>query len=119
MQVSTMTTPYSRLLPLLALSFSLAVSACSSSDESAGRDFDPARMFQRMDRDQDGLISWDEFKDGPEPQHGTRAERFQRMDSDADGYVTLDEFVAAAPGERPRGGRGDGRGGGRGGMRVR
>ena len=114
-----MTTSYATAVATLLFIISPVLTSCSSGDASTRRDFDPSRAFQRMDQDQDGLISWDEFKDGPTPRSGTREERFQQMDDDADGYVSLDEFIAATPTDRPGGGRGSGRGGGHGGMRMR
>jgi hypothetical protein len=80
---------------------------------------DPAEMFKRLDTNNDGSISLEEFKAGPMAQRNPdRAEEaFKRMDKDADGKVTLEEMKAGrpqgGPGGRPgRSGRGqDGEGG--------
>jgi hypothetical protein len=71
---------------------------------------DPAEMFKRLDTNNDGSISLEEFKAGPMAQRNPdRAEEaFKRMDKDSDGKVTLEEMKAGrppggGPGRRPGG----------------
>lgn len=96
---------------LVVLASALILSACSSSEPEQRPERDPQVFFQRMDKDQDGRISWDEFRDMPS-RMGSPEERFQRIDKDADGYITLDEFSAAQEEFRGRGGERRGHGSG-------
>ena len=66
----------------------------------AGRNFDPGRMFERMDTNGDGKITRDELPEQAPPM-------FERMDSDGDGAITREEISNFRPG----GGRGQGGGG--------
>lgn len=90
--------------PLFAVALCLSafciMTACSSGEET-GRQPDPARMFERLDSDQDGVISWDEFKDAGSRMESPEA-RFQAMDKDQDGFVTREEFIEAPRDERRR-----------------
>ena len=90
----------------LCLSALCFISACSSG-EKTGRQPHPASMFERLDSDHDGVLSWDEFKDAGS-QMESPEERFQAMDKDQDGYVTREEFIEAPRNERrgPRKGNG-------------
>ncbi|MFN7946396.1 MAG: EF-hand domain-containing protein [Blastocatellia bacterium] len=53
----------------------------------------PEKRFQRLDRNQDGKISRDEWPGNP------RA--FDRLDTSQDGFLTRDELAAARPRHRP------------------
>ena len=66
----------------------------------AGRNFDPAAMFKRMDANGDGKIQKSEFK-GPE-------EFFKTLDTDGDGNATQEEFTKAREMRRGQGGPGQG-----------
>jgi hypothetical protein len=94
----------------IILSFCLTtvsiLAACSSGEES-NRQPDPARMFERLDTDQDGVISWDEYKDAPS-RGGSTEERFQTMDKDQDGFITREEFNEAPRPQRRGSGQGSG-----------
>jgi len=67
---------------VLGLSISLSIFA-------ADVDKRAQRMMQRLDTNQDNLISREEAKQ-------LRINRFQKLDSDADGKLTLTEFTAKA-----------------------
>ena len=83
----------------------------------------PEEIFKKLDTNNDGVISLDEFKAGPRAQkEPDKAEAaFKKMDKDGDGKLTLEEFKAGRPprGEggpgRPPGGPGGGGPGGPGG----
>lgn len=54
-----------------------------------------ARMMERMDADQDGLITQAEMTAAREGRGGPRVERMiERMDTDGSGTVSADEFAA-------------------------
>jgi N-acetylgalactosamine-6-sulfatase len=64
----------------------------SANIPSAGSTPDRARTFQRWDRDQNGLLTLQEYTAGLA--NKTRADaRFRRFDKDDDGTVTQQEFV--------------------------
>jgi Ca2+-binding EF-hand superfamily protein len=55
--------------------------------------------FKQMDRDNDGKLTWDEFKGTRKPEELDQAEQnFKRMDTDGDKCLCLDEFKA---GQKP------------------
>ena len=59
----------------------------------------PEARFKPMDRDNDGKVTWDEFKAGRKAEELEQAEQnFKRMDTDGDKCLTLDEFKA---GQKP------------------
>lgn len=93
----------------IVLVSALFLPACASGTESTRRP-DPEQVFERLDSDRDGRISWDEFRDLP-ARRGTPEERFTAMDSDQDGFLSHEEFLAARPGRDgpQRGGFGGGR----------
>lgn len=102
---------YTKLLPVFIISISLTGSpGCSSGEESQHtgdrpRRGDPAEMFQRIDVNQDGQLSWDEFKNIP-ARNRSVDEMFKRLDADSDGVISRDEFMSQRQ-ERPDGGRGE------------
>jgi hypothetical protein len=69
----------------------------------------PEEAFKRLDTNNDGSISLEEFKTGPRAQQNPeRVEaNFKRMDKDSNGKVTLEEFKAGRP-QRPGGPGGEG-----------
>ena len=60
------------------------------------RRFDPDRMFDRMDENDDGKISREEFR-GPD-------DRFDEMDEDKDGFLVKDDFPGGDESGRDRSG---------------
>ncbi len=100
---------YHRLLPVFIMGIAFTVSpGCSSGEESQQpgnkqRRGDPAEMFQRIDVNQDGQLSWDEFKNIP-ARNRSVDEMFKRLDADSDGVITRDEFVSQRQ-RRPDGDR--------------
>jgi len=88
------------LLSFLSCTLMIITTSCSSSEESAGerpRRGDPATMFQKLDANQDGVLSWDEFKDVP-ARNLPADEMFKKLDADGDGVVTKDEFMSMRQG---------------------
>ena len=63
----------------------------------------PEEIFKKLDTNNDGFISLEEFKAGPRAQKDpAKAEEiFKKMDKDGDGKLTLEEFKAGRP---PHGG---------------
>ncbi|MBE0645100.1 MAG: EF-hand domain-containing protein [Bacteroidetes bacterium] len=88
---------------MLLLPVTVLAASCSSSEPDRPPEGDPQAFFIRMDKDGDGRISWDEFRDMPS-RRGAPEDRFQRMDKDSDGYVTLEEFLSAREEFRGKGG---------------
>ncbi len=61
--------------------------------------FDPTRLFDRLDADKEGVISLDKL---PERLPERLREMLQKADADSDGRVTRDEFEAAMKQARKR-----------------
>ncbi len=56
----------------------------------------PTQIFQRLDKNHDGLLTLDEFLAAPWVKNKARAEKlFVWMDTNKDGRVSLQEFLAA------------------------
>jgi hypothetical protein len=72
----------------------------------------PEEVFKKLDTNNDGWLSLDEFKAGHKGQQdpAKAAAAFKAMDKNSDGKVTLEEFKA----HRPPGGPGKGGQGGHG-----
>ena len=77
-----------------------------------GKRPNPEEIFKKLDTDNDGALSLDEFKASPIGQlDTTKAEEvFKMLDADADGGITLEEFKKARP-PHPGGPGGPGKGG--------
>ncbi len=87
------------LLFIVAALFILAA-GCSSRTDTADkrpRRGDPASRFQQLDANQDGLLSWDEFKAAP-ARSSPVEELFNKLDADGDGVLTRDEFMSMRQG---------------------
>ena len=77
----------------------------------------PEEAFKKLDANNDGSVSLDEFKASPRAQKdAARAEEmFKKMDKDSSSGLSLEEFKSGRP-QRPGGPGGpDGPGGGKGG----
>ena len=76
----------------------------------------PEEIFKKLDANNDGAVSLDEFKASPRGQKdAAKAEEiFKKMDTSNDGKLTLEEFKAGHP-QRGPGGPGGPGGGKRGG----
>ena len=70
----------------------------------------PEVIFKKLDANNDGSISLEEFKAGPRAQKDpAKAEEiFKKIDADGDGKVTLEEFKAHRPPHRQGGPGGPG-----------
>ncbi len=61
-----------------------------------------AERFARIDTDGSGLLSWEEYRDQPNPgpgmggQRGNMGSQFARLDRDASGTLSEDEFADSA-----------------------
>ena len=68
----------------------------------------PEEIFKKLDTNNDGSLSLDEFKAGRMAQRdpSKAEEMFKKIDTDSDGKVTLEEFKAFRPQRGPRGGEG-------------
>ncbi len=65
----------------------------------------PEEAFKKLDTNNDGTLSLEEFKAGPRGQKNpTKAEEiFKKIDTNSDGKVTLEEFKAHRPPHHPAG----------------
>jgi len=93
--------------------------AAGSADKGKGGSRNPEAMFQKMDANNDGTVSKDEFVASHEarakdsgreaPSKDMIEKRFAAMDTDNDGKLTKEEFVAGFAKMRgEHGKRGDG-----------
>ncbi len=69
-----------------------------------------ARMLERLDANEDGILQLDEL---PEPRAGRMERRFEQADADGDGAISAEEFEEARErmADRRGGGKGHGHGG--------
>ena len=70
-----------------------------------------ARMLERLDENEDGLLQLDEV---PKRGQDRMERRFERADADSDGVISAEEFETASERIADRGGKGRGHGGGKG-----
>jgi len=66
--------------------------------EQPGRNFDPAALFARFDRNGDDKLKLEEV---PEERRGFFEPLIQRADRDGDGALSLEEFTRAMPRQQP------------------
>lgn len=67
----------------------------------------PEKSFTRKDKDQDGVLSQEEFVGKATAAAKTKAEAaFTQKDKDANGKLSLEEFAAKPPPKAPKGGKG-------------
>ena len=78
----------------LLLGFALAFG--SSAAFAAKPKTSPEDLFKKLDSNNDGKLSLEEFKAGPAAQKDpTKAEaKFKKMDTNNHGFLTLEEFKA-------------------------
>jgi len=95
------------ILALLAVGTTLAMAeapapgapaapAAPAAGDAAKPKKDPAEVFKKLDANNDGKISLDEFKAGPagKKDPAKAEEIFKKKDKDNDGFLTLEEFSA-------------------------
>ncbi len=70
----------------------------------------PERIFKKLDADNNGSVSLDEFKAGPRAQKDPEKaeEIFKRIDKDGNGELSLEEFKNHRPPHRRRPGKREG-----------
>jgi hypothetical protein len=90
----------------LAASFSFAEEAPKGPDK--GKRPNPEKLFKKLDTDNTGSLSLDEFKASPMAKRNPeKAEQiFNKMDKDSADGVSLEEFKAHAPGNGKDKGKG-------------
>ena len=78
----------------LILSALLATAALSfGADEAKKKPADPEAAFKKLDKDNDGKLSLDEFKaNAKDP--AKAEQQFKKLDTNGDGSLSLDEFKA-------------------------
>jgi len=78
----------------VSTSFALAADAEKKAEKKAAN---PEENFKKLDTNNDGAVSLEEFKAGPAGKRdATKAEAaFKRRDKDGDGKLTLEEFTPA------------------------
>ena len=83
------------LVAFTCLALSVSVSSVAKAEEKAKKKPDPAKMFEKKDTDQDGFLTFDEFKYGRNEKFLENAEkRFHALDTNQDNKVSLDELKA-------------------------
>jgi Ca2+-binding EF-hand superfamily protein len=91
----------------------VSVTVAWGQDEKAGEEHGPRRtpeeMLKKLDTNNDGKISLDEWKAGPRSQKDpARAqEMFTKLDANHDGFITLDELKAMAQHHHEHGKKGE------------
>jgi len=56
----------------------------------------PEESFKKLDKDNDGSLTLEEYKANPRQKDPAKAEAsYKKMDADSNGKVTLDEYKAA------------------------
>ena len=90
-------------LGILAIATSLSYGQ-EEPEKGRKRHPDPEKIFKKLDADNSGGISLEEFKASPRAQQNpARAEEiFNKIDADDNGSITLEEFKAHRPQHPPR-----------------
>ncbi|MCE9518796.1 MAG: EF-hand domain-containing protein [Verrucomicrobia bacterium] len=70
-----------------------------------GMKHNPEEIFKKLDTNNDGFLSKDEFMAGPRAKEdpAKAAEHFKMLDKKGDGKITFEEFKAAHDHKRPGG----------------
>ncbi|MDB6154453.1 MAG: EF-hand protein [Chthoniobacteraceae bacterium] len=103
----------SSILAVLALSTTLSFAADETkpADKPAAAEpaaekpkRDPAEAFKKLDADNDGFVSADEFKKSPQAQRAPEKadENFKKRDTNSDGKLDLAEFSAKRGGKKAK-----------------
>ena len=89
---------------ILAIAASLSYGEDAPAKPDKPKHLTPEEMFKKLDTNNDGSLSLEEFKASPKAQKdpAKAEEPFKKMDADSNGSVTLEEFKAAGP---PPGGK--------------
>lgn len=102
------------VLASVALVGLFGASAWAGDDDNGkgkGKKADPEAQFKKLDANNDGKLSLDEFKKLPifeKAKEGGKGKRpdaesmFKRLDTDKDGYLSLDEFKKMAEGRKKK-----------------
>ena len=85
---------FSACLPA-AIGLCLISTQAQSAEKDETKKWTATRMFEKKDTDQDGFLTFDEFKHGRNEKFLQNAEkRFQSLDTNQDDKVSLDELKA-------------------------
>ena len=83
------------MIAFTCLGLSAALTSFAGAEEKPKKKPDPVKMFEKKDTDQDGFLTFEEFKHGRNEKFLENAERrFHALDTNQDNKVSLDELKA-------------------------